>query len=101
MVFHYFSFEGRFKEPDPEFGCIGVCTSCLVPEESHQKATMLFREALDFKGVIFLRMLEEFLVNDDLLDPEDEEHAEWIELCAFTKERSTVVFNEMNVFDPE
>ena len=99
MNFWYFKFEGRFKQHSPRYGCKGVFSGCLVPEESYEKAHILFLNALEENDIELVEINESFDVNGAELDPEDENNDFWIDWYNETKSAGEVVFDKWHVFD--
>lgn len=101
MNYWYFSFEGKFIEGSPQFGCGGVFSNCLVPESDYEKAKRYFLRSLNEERIDLVKIGKEFEINGDELDPSDEINTFWIEIYNRAKKEGRPVYDKWQVFDDE
>jgi hypothetical protein len=99
MKYWYFKFEGEFPQGSPEHGYKGIFSSCLVPESNYQRAKAMFLQALKENDIKLIEIIEYFAVDEEELDPEDEQNTFWINLYNETKRKKGPVFDKWHVFD--
>jgi hypothetical protein len=75
MKFYYFEFEGRFRNSVP---ATGVFSSCIVPESERDAAEKCMLAALGEEGIEFIGLQDEFVVDDEELDPDEDNNAYWL-----------------------
>jgi hypothetical protein len=99
MNYWYFKFEGRFQNGDPQYGCKGVISSCLVPENDYEKARSRFLAALEENDIDLVDILECFELDGTGLDPADEVNTFWINWYQEAVIANEPVFDRWHVFD--
>jgi hypothetical protein len=99
MIFWYFRFEGRFVNGSPKYGLKSVFSSCLVPVSVYRRAKIKFLETLRQEGIELIEIIEHFAIDEEELDPQDDQNAFWIKWYREAKSLGKPILDKYHVYD--